>query len=305
MRITILTTIITMIISGCNNHPETKTTSGTSANSIPIEVQNKENNKDSIAGYAMVNGLKMYYEIHGSGFPLVLIHGGGSTIRSTFGQVLDSFAKDRQVVAVELQAHGRTSDRNQNLSFEQDADDVAALLKNLKIENADFLGFSNGGNTALQIAIRHPALVRKLIIASAFYKRDGLYPQFWESMMKATFENMPQALKDAYVAVAPDPGGLAIMCNKEIKRMLNFQDWRKEDIRSIKSPVLIIIGDADIVRPEHAVEMFHLLRNAHLAILPGGHGTYIGELTAPKEGSKLPDLTVAMVEEFLRESMPG
>jgi pimeloyl-ACP methyl ester carboxylesterase len=103
--------------------------------------------QDSSSGYASVNGLKMYYEIHGKGAPLVLIHGGGSTIQTSFGRVLHSFAKDRQVIAVELQGHGHTPDINRPETFEQDADDVAAILKYLKIENADFFGFSNGGNT--------------------------------------------------------------------------------------------------------------------------------------------------------------
>src|ERR1051325_6473537 len=108
----------------------------------------------------------MYYEIHGTGPPLVLIHGGGSTIQTTFGRVLHSFAKDRQVIAVELQAHGRTSDRNAPETFQQDADDVVALLHYLKIDSADFLGFSNGGQTTMEIAMRHPQVVRKIILAS-------------------------------------------------------------------------------------------------------------------------------------------
>ena len=120
--------------------------------------------RDFRNGYSEVNGLKMYYEIYGQGKPFVLIHGGGSTIQSNFGKVIPLFAKNRQVIAVELQAHGRTSDRNTDLSFEQDADDVATLLKNLKIDKADFLGFSNGGTTTLQIAIRHPEIVDKIIV---------------------------------------------------------------------------------------------------------------------------------------------
>jgi pimeloyl-ACP methyl ester carboxylesterase len=114
----------------------------------------------SRGGYASVNGLKMYYEIHGSGTPLILIHGGGSTIQTSFGRVVHSFAKERQVIAVELQGHGHTPDIKRPETFEQDADDVSALLKYLKIENADFFGFSNGGNTTIQIAIRYPNLVR-------------------------------------------------------------------------------------------------------------------------------------------------
>src|SRR5690606_13949408 len=109
-------------------------------------------------GYSDVNGLSMYYEIHGQGKPIVLVHGGGSTIETNFEKVIPLLAKNRQVIALELQAHGRTNDRNADLSFEQDADDVATLLKNLKINKADFFGFSNGGTTTLQLAIRHPEL---------------------------------------------------------------------------------------------------------------------------------------------------
>src|SRR5690606_27107021 len=110
------------------------------------------------SGYSEVNGLKMYYEIYGKGKPLVLVHGGGSTIQTSFEKVIPLFAKNRQVIAVELQAHGRTNDRNTDLSFEQDADDIATLLKNLIISKADFFGFSNGGTTVLQLAIRHPEI---------------------------------------------------------------------------------------------------------------------------------------------------
>ena len=149
--------------------------------------------KDS--GYAPVNGLKMYYEIHGEGMPLVLIHGGGSTIQTSFGKILPLLALHYKVIAVELQAHGHTNDRDSAESFEQDADDVAGLIQYLKISKANFLGFSNGGNTAMQIAIRHSNLVDKLVIISSFYKRDGMIPGFFESMQQATLENMPALLR--------------------------------------------------------------------------------------------------------------
>src|SRR4051794_13125046 len=108
------------------------------------------------SGYSEVNGLNMYYEIHGKGEPLVLIHGGGSTIETSFGRIIPTLTKHRQIIAVELQAHGRTNDRNTELSFEQDADDVVGLLENLTIGKADFLGFSNGGSTVIEILLRHP-----------------------------------------------------------------------------------------------------------------------------------------------------
>ncbi|MGA6989308.1 MAG: alpha/beta hydrolase [Nitrososphaeraceae archaeon] len=147
-------------------------------------------------------------------------------------------------------------DINRPETFEQDADDVAALLKYLKIENADFFGFSNGGNTAIQIAIRYPNLVRKIILGSAFFKRNGMYPQFWDSLNHSTLKDMPQLLKDAYKEAAPDPSNLSKMYEKDKKRILEFKDWKAQDIHSINAPTLIIVGDEDVVRPEHAVECF-------------------------------------------------
>ena len=255
----------------------------------------------SSIGYAPINSLHMYYEVHGKGAPLVLIHGGGSTIQTSFGRVLHSLAKERQVIAVELQGHGHTPDINRPETFEQDADDVAALLKHLKIENADFFGFSNGGNTAMQIAIRYPNLVPKIILGSALFKRNGMYPQFWDSLNHSTLKDMPQLLKDAYKEVAPDPNNLSKMYEKDKKRMVEFEDWKEEDIHSIDAPVLIIIGDNDVVTPEHAVEMFRLLSHARLSILPGIHGAYIGEATTGMGHSRIPDFTVSIIEGFLNE----
>src|SRR5512133_6181 len=137
------------------------------------------------SGYSEVNGLMMYFEIYGKGKPLVLIHGGGSTIQTTFGRVIPLLARHRKLIAVELQAHGRTSDRDTDLSFEQDADDVATLLKNLNISRADIFGFSNGGTTALQIAILYPELADKIVAASALCKRNGVSPRFWDFMKLA------------------------------------------------------------------------------------------------------------------------
>ena len=152
-------------------------------------------------GHAPVNGISMYYEVHGrrDGIPLVLLHGGGSTIDVTFSKVLPVFAASRRVIAVEEQGHGRTSDRDAPFSFERSADDVAALLRYLNVEQADLFGFSNGASVALQVAIRHPKLVRKLVFASAMTRKDGAQPQLWEFMKQADFSNMPQPLKDAFL----------------------------------------------------------------------------------------------------------
>ena len=278
-----------LILASCKESRTNKNTVDTKIDSLAFK-----------SGYSDVNGLKMYYEIYGEGKPLVLIHGGGSTIQTTFGRVIPLLAKHRKLIAVELQAHGRTSDRDRELSFEQDTDDVATLLKNLNILKADFFGFSNGGTTALQIAIRHPELVDKLIAASAICKRNGVPSQFWGFMEQARLENMPEQLKEGYKKVASDTSGLQVMHDKDAKRMVDFKDIPNEKIKSIKAPTFIIIGDKDVITPEHAIEMYQLIANSELAIIPGGHGEYIGEITTLKPDYKESDFVVIpMIESFL------
>jgi len=255
--------------------------------------------KEKDSGYALINGLKMYYEIHGNGIPLVLIHGGGSTIQTSFGKILPLLAKHYKAIAVELQAHGHTNDRDSPESFEQDAGDVAGLLQYLKINKAHFLGFSNGGNTALQIAIRHAHLVNKLVIISAFYKKEGMLPGFFEGMQQASLENMPEPLKTHYLQINNDQKGLQSMFNKDKERMLSFKDWKDEDLASIKSPALIIAGDKDVVLPEHTVKMSQIIPRAQLLILPGTHGSFIGEVCTAEEDSNMPGATVTIIKEFL------
>lgn len=253
------------------------------------------------SGYAEVNGLNMYYEFYGEGKPLVLIHGGGSTIQTTFEKIIPFLAENRKIIAVELQAHGRTGDRNTDLSFEQDADDVAALLKSLNIDKADFFGFSNGGTTTLQIAIRHPEIAGKLILGSALAKRNGVPSWFWDFMQQATLDNMPEQLKTEYKKVAASSDGLQRMHDGDAKRMVHFKDIPDEQINSITSPALIIIGDKDIITPEHAIELRRQIANAELAIIPGVHGEYMGEITTIKPGFKESELVVPMIEKFLNK----
>lgn len=253
------------------------------------------------SGHAAVNGINLYYEIYGQGQPLVLIHGGGSTIQSNFERVIPRFAKNRKIIAVELQAHGRTSDRATGVTFEQDADDVAALLKHLNIAKADFLGFSNGGTTTMQIAIRHPQLVRKIILASALAKRSGVPPQFWDFMKQASLDNMPPQLKEAYLKVNPNQQGLQAMHDKDAQRMVVFKDIEDEKITAIKVPTLIIIGDKDVITPEHALQLHRLIAHSELAIIPGGHGGYIGEVTTLTPETKDSEFVVPMIEKFLNK----
>src|ERR1043166_8571844 len=230
---------------------------------LPMNAQHEQTGR-----FAAVNGLKLYYEVHGSGRPLVLLHGGGSTIESTFGRILPELAATHQIIAVELQAHGHTRDIDRPLSFEQDADDVAALLKLLHVEKADFMGFSNGGTTCLQIAIRHPKLVKKLVLASTVYKRDGMQPGFFEGFRDTSLETMPKPLKEAYLKANPDMKGLQAMFERDVARMAAFKDIRDAQIKSIQALALVINGDAEVVRAEHALELSRTLPHAKLAILP-------------------------------------
>jgi len=222
------------------------------------------------SGYAPVNGLSLYYEVHGDagGTPLVLLHGGGSTIETSFGRLLPELVRTRRVIAFEQQGHGHTADVERPFSFEQSAEDTAALLAWLGVPRADVFGYSNGGNIALELGLRHPELVRKLVVASAMFRRDGLEDAFWDSMRKARLEDMPADLKAAYLGVAPRPGDLQRFHDKCVARMLAFQDLPAESMRALAAETLVVVGDRDIVRPEHAVELFRLLPHAHLSVLP-------------------------------------
>lgn len=262
--------------------------------------QNNKMEKNKTFGYAPVNGIKMYYEIYGEGdIPLVLIHGGGSTIETSFSNILPLLSG--KVIAVELQAHGRTSDRDEPESFEQDADDVFALLKHLKIEKANILGFSNGATTTLQIAIRHPEAVNKIVVISGTYKRDGMIAGFFEGMEKASLDNMPEPLKIAYLKVNPNQAGLVTMFNKDKNRMINFKDYADEDIQSIKAKALIMVADHDVITLEHTIKLSRLIQNAQLAILPGIHGSFIGEVCTVKDGRKIVEMTANLIDEFLSQ----
>jgi pimeloyl-ACP methyl ester carboxylesterase len=266
-----------------------------------METNSSQTHKAAQTGYASVNGLKMYYEIHGEGTPVVLIHGGGSTIQTTFGTVLPMFAEKYQVIAVELQAHGHTMDRETPESFEQDADDVAALLNHLKINKANIIGFSNGGNTTMQMGIRHPDRVNKLVIISAFYKREGMIKGFFEGMENASLENMPDHLKEAFLKINNDSTALLRMFKRDKTRMLQFTDWKDEDLALIKAPSLIIAGDNDVTTREHTVEMSRQIANSELLILPGTHGSFIGEGMSARQDSGIVRLTVAAIEDFLNK----
>jgi pimeloyl-ACP methyl ester carboxylesterase len=199
--------------------------------------QVNENTGNVKTGYAPVNGLKMYYEVYGSGKPLVLIHGAFNTINMAFGMLIPELSKNRQVIAVELQGHGHTADIERPFSFQSMADDVAALLKYVKTDSADIFGYSIGGGVALQLAIRHPQLVRKLVIASAVYKYDGWTPETRAILPILTpemFEGTP--IKTEYDKLAPDPKHWSQFVNKMKQFVSTPYDFTAEKIKAIKSP---------------------------------------------------------------------
>jgi pimeloyl-ACP methyl ester carboxylesterase len=235
--------------------------------------------------YAQVNGLKMYYEVHGEGEPLILLHGGIGAIEM-FGEVLPLLAADHKVIAADLQAHGRTADIDRPMSLEAMADDVAALIRHLGFDKVDIMGYSMGGHVALQTAIRHPELVRKLIVVSTTFKRDGWYPEIQAGMGQmgaAAAEPMKQTPMYAlYSQIAPRVEDWPVLLTKMGDMLRRDYDWSK-DVAALNVPILIVVGDADSVRTSHAVEFFELLgggkvdgswdgsgmSKARLAILPG------------------------------------
>jgi len=261
----------------------------------------------SAGSYVSVNDLEMYYEIHGTGEPLVLLHGAFSAIDTSFGNVLPELTKGRQVIALEMQAHGRTADIDRPLSMEQMAEDTVSALEQLGVENADFFGFSMGAGIALQVAIRHPEVVRKLVLASVTYKESGVHSGLMEGLAEMKPEMMHGSpWHEEYTRIAPHPKDFATLFAKKTQMDREIQDLPAEAIEALDAPTLLIIGDSDIVRPEHAVEMFRLLGggvmgdlaglpNSQLAILPG-----TTHATLPERG----DWLGSMVTKFLDAPMP-
>jgi pimeloyl-ACP methyl ester carboxylesterase len=230
--------------------------------------------------YAPVNGLQLYYEVHGSGRPLVLLHGGLMTIDLNFGPLLEPLAASRQVIAVELQGHGHTADTSRAMTIDALAGDVIALLDQLGIAEADVFGFSLGGLVACGIALGAPARVGKLIVASA----DAHRPPGRESKPLGE-DRMPtqadfQAMRDAYEAVAPDPGHFEKFADKTATMVHQFPGWTGE-LRSLAMPTLLIFGDRDFSPLPDVVEVLELLPNAQLAVLPGT--THMGMTRRPSE----------------------
>jgi len=252
-------------------------------------------------GYADVNGQSIYYEQHGSGDPVVVLHGAYMSTES-MRPLIDRLAEDRQVIAFDFQGHGRTADIDRPLTYEGMADDAAALMQALNVARADVFGYSMGGGVAYQLAIRHPERVRRLAAAAATYRTEGMYPELVEMIGQMTPETFAGSPWEAeYKRIAPNPEDFPKLVQKLVALDTTPQNWSAEDMRAIAAPTLVISGDADIVRPEHSVEIFRLRGGgpsadfmsasmAELAILPGT--THLGVFART-------DLLASMVTAFL------
>jgi pimeloyl-ACP methyl ester carboxylesterase len=268
-----------------------------------------ETKTDITSGYAPINGLNMYYEMHGvqnPGTPLVLLHGGMSATGTSFGMLLPGLSKNRRVISIEQQAHGHTADIDRPLSFQHMAGDTAAMLRFLDVEQADILGYSIGAGIALQLTIDHPEMVRKLVFISLAYKEAGLQPGQHEAMAGIKPEHLyGTPFHDEYMSIAPRPDDFPVLLERVRQMDAEIEDWPTEAVQGIKSHVLTIIGDADIVQAEHAVEMFRLLGGgaedysgaprSQLAIIPGtNHITVVHRS----------ELLVPIIESFLGSPLP-
>jgi len=241
--------------------------------------------KPAESGHADVNGLKMYYEVHGEGRPIVLLHGSYMTIPLNWSHIIPLLARDRKVIVTEMQGHGRTKDISRALSYEGMADDVSGLLKYLEIDCADILGYSMGGGVAFQVAVRHPEQVRRLVVLSGTYAHDGWWPEVEASYASFTpdmFRGTP--IQQQYESLGNDPAHFSDFVKKVISIDLRPYDWSR-DVKKIRAPMFMAIGDADGVRYEHALELFRAkgggkmgdidgLPESRLAIIPGT--THIG-----------------------------
>jgi pimeloyl-ACP methyl ester carboxylesterase len=253
-----------------------------------------------------VNGMQMYYEVSGDGDPLVVLHGAYMNI-PTMGAIIPKLAETHEVYALEFQGHGRTTDIDRPITYQNLADDVAAFMEAVGIEKADVFGYSMGADAALQVAIRHPEKVNKLVMASGAYDAEGWQPEFKAFVPQMTVEmfvEMPFA--EDYRELAADPDGFPALVEKLIALEKEPMAW-EADVRALRTPVLIITGDADVATLEHSVAMFRLLG-----------GGVMGDMGKPLPASRLavmpatshtavitqPDLLIAFIEPFLNGETP-
>src|SRR5262245_60637176 len=244
----------------------------------------------------------MYYEIHGKGEPVVLLHGSFMTITNNWPDAIARLSKSRQVIAVEMQGHGRTADIDRDFSYENLADDIAALLDELKIKEADLLGYSMGGGVAMQVAIRHPERVRKVISISAVFRQDGLVEEAlaaFPRMEPGMFKGSP--IETEFKKLSPTPDTFDTFVRRVVQVAIRPFDFGAERLKATRAPIFFIHGDADGVRLDHIAEMFRLkggeihgdLRprsESRLAILPNTTHVTLMERV---------DVIVPMVNDFL------
>jgi pimeloyl-ACP methyl ester carboxylesterase len=261
--------------------------------------------------YADVNGIGLYYEEHGSGQPLILLH-GGLGMGEMFAPILPLLAKDRQVITVDLQAHGHTADVDRPLRFQTLADDIAGLIGHLGLAQADVMGYSFGGATALRTAIQHPQLVRRLVLVSQPFQRNGWYPESlagMDQMSSQLAEPMKQSpMYQVYAQVAPRVQDWPVLLDKTGDLLRQDYDW-SADIAKITAAVMLVFADADAIRPEHIVRFYQLLggglRDAswdgsgrpvtRLAILPG-HTHYDLGMSPDLAAAVIPFLDASSLE---------
>jgi pimeloyl-ACP methyl ester carboxylesterase len=258
-------------------------------------------------GYAPVNGLQMYYELHGDGRPTLLLHGAyGAT--GMWGALLPGLAAGRRIIAVDLQGHGRTADVDRPFRFEAMADDCAALLGHLGIDQVDTVAYSMGGGVGLRLAIQHPALVRRQVIMSAHFRSDGYYPEVLAQIAQITpeaFAGTP--IEEAYTAVAPRPADFPRLVEKLVAFDGEAFDWTA-DLPSIQAPTLVVVGDADVVKPEHAVELLRVLGGGIVGeMFDGSPKAQLAVLanTAHQGVPLRSELLLALIPAFLDAPAPG
>lgn len=245
-------------------------------------------------GYADVNGLHVYYETVGEGDPVMLLHGAYMSAEAMKPVADILAASDRMVIVPEAQGHARTADIDRAFTYEALADDVAALMDHLGVQSADVVGYSMGASTALQLAIRHPEKVKRMVAASGTYKTAGMYPEVIAMFPTITAEMFADSPMEAeYKKLSPTPDKFPAFVAKLTKLDTTPQNWPATDIQGIKAPTLIVVGDQDVVTPEHAIEMFRLLGGGkpgdmgnpkpedQLAILP--NTSHIGIFTTGAE----------------------
>jgi len=212
-----------------------------------------------VTGYAPVNGINMYYEIHGSGDPVVLLHGSFMTVTNNWTGWIDELSKTRKVIAVEMQGHGRTADTPRDITYENLAGDVAALLDHLKLPRADLIGYSMGGSVAMQCAIRHPDKVRKVVAISSRFRYDGFVKEGLDAIAKLTadvFTGSP--LEAEYKRLSPTPGHFPSFVQRVVAMAVKPFDFGADQLKATEAPMFFIHGDADGVRLAHIAEMYRL-----------------------------------------------